>query len=338
MRIFVTGASGWIGSAVVPELIDAGHEVVGLARSDASAQAVADMGAEVLRGDLTDTDVLREGAAGSDGVIHLAFLVPSVTEAATQADANAIDTFIAALAGTGKPMLISGATLVTPGRPSTERDQLVAQGLIAARIRNMQTALAATDRDIRVALVMLPRSVHGQGERHGFIPRLIALARSKGVSGYIGDGATRWPAVHVKDAAHLYRLAIEQAPAGSVLNAVGDEGVRTREIAEAIGRKLNLPARSLPAEEFEGMLVPLLTRDMPASSTITRELLGWQPTNPSLIQDIEDDHYFSQRHDLLHRDPQSCSWRTDLRTLGTAGSLEQGKPAEHPQHREVDKS
>jgi nucleoside-diphosphate-sugar epimerase len=293
MRIFVTGASGWIGSAVVPELINAGHQVLGLARSDAAAQAVTDMGAEALRGELTDSGVLREGAAGSDGVIHLAFVVPSATEAATQTDASAIETFIAALAGSGKPMLISGATLVTPGRPATERDQLVAQGPIAARIRNMQTALAATEQDIRVALVMLPRSVHGEGERHGFIPRLIALARSKGVSGYIGDGAIRWPAVHVKDAAHLYRLAIEQAPAGSVLHAVGDEGVPTREIAEAIGRQLSLPARSLPAEEFDGMLVPLLSRDMPASSTITQQLLDWKPTHPSLIDDISQGHYFN---------------------------------------------
>lgn len=293
MRIFVTGASGWIGSALVPELISAGHQVLGLARSDASAKAVAGMGAEVLRGDLNDTDVLRAGTLDSDGVIHLAFVVPSVTEAATRTDANAIETFTAGLAGSGKPLVISGATLVTPGRPATERDELIAAGPIAARITNMRAALAAADSGVRSCLVMLPRSVHGQGERHGFIPRLIAAARAKGVSGYIGDGTSRWPAVHVKDAASLYRLAIEQAPAGAVLNAVGDEGVPVREIAEAIGRKLNLPARSLPAEEFGGMLVPLLSRDMPASSTITQELLGWQPTHPGLIEDIEQGHYFT---------------------------------------------
>jgi nucleoside-diphosphate-sugar epimerase len=293
MRIFVTGASGWIGSAVVPELISAGHQVLGLARSDASAKAVADMGAEVLRGDLNDTGVLHAGALDSDGVIHLAFVVPSVTEAATRTDATAIETFAAGLAGSGKPMLISGATLVTPGRPSTERDTLIAQGPIAARIRNMQAALAAAERDVRAALVMLPRSVHGEGERHGFVPQLIATARAKGVCGYIGDGTSRWPAVHVKDAASLYRLAVEQAPAGAVLNAVGDEGVPTREIAEAIGRHLNLPTRSLPAEVFGGMLVHLLSTDMPASSAITQELLGWKPTHPSLIEDIERGHYFS---------------------------------------------
>jgi nucleoside-diphosphate-sugar epimerase len=292
MRIFVTGASGWIGSAVVPELISAGHQVLGLARSDASARVIADMGADVLRGDLTDTDVLRVGALDSDGVIHLAFIVPSVTEAATRTDAKAIETFVTSLAGSGKPLLISGATIVTPGRPSTERDELIAAGPVAARISNMQAALAAAERDVRACLVMLPRSVHGQGERHGFIPQLIAMAGAKGVAGYIGDGASRWPAVHVKDAATLYRLAVEQAPAGSVLNAVGDEGVPVREIAEAIGRNLNLPAKSLPAGEYDGMLVRLLSTDMPASSTITQELLGWKPTHPGLIEDIEQGHYF----------------------------------------------
>ena len=292
MRIFVTGASGWIGSAVVPELIGAGHEVLGLARSDAAAKAVAGLGAEVLRGDLNETDVLRAGALDSDGVIHLAFVVPSVTEAATRTDAAAIGTFVASLAGSGKPLVISGATLVTPGRPATERDELVARGPVAARISNMRTALAAAERGVRPCLVMLPRSVHGRGDRHGFIPQLIAMARAKGVSGYIGDGASRWPAVHLKDAATLYRLAVEQAPAASVLNAVGDEGVPVREIAEAIGQRLNLPARSLPAGEYEGMMVPLLSTDMPASSAITQELLGWKPTHPGLIEDIEQGHYF----------------------------------------------
>jgi len=293
MRIFVTGASGWIGSAVVPELIRAGHQVLGLARSDASAQAVADMGAEVLRGDLNDTAVLRAGILDSDGVIHLAFVVPSMSEAATRTDAAAIETFVTGLAGSGKPLVISGATLVTPGRPATERDELIAAGPIAARITNMRAGLAGADRGVRSGLVMLPRSVHGRGDRHGFVPQLIALARATGVSGYLGDGTSRWPAVHVQDAASLYRLAIERAPAGAVLNAVGDEGVPVREIAEAIGRHLNLPARSRPAGEFGGMPVPLLSTDMPASSTITRELLGWQPTHPGLIEDIEQGHYFT---------------------------------------------
>jgi nucleoside-diphosphate-sugar epimerase len=286
MRIFVTGASGWIGSALVPELIGAGHQVLGLARSDASAEAVTAMGAEVLRGDLNDTGALRTGTLDSDGVIHLAFDNDS-------ADAQAMETFTAALAGSGKPLVISGATIVTPGRPSTEGDELIARGPIAARITNMRAALAASERGVRSCLVMLPRSVHGQGERHGFIPQLIALARAKGIAGYIGDGTSRWPAVHVKDAATLYRLAVEQAPAAAVLNAVGDEGVPVREIAEAIGRNLNLPARSLPAEEYSGILVPLLSRDQAASSTVTQEILGWKPTHPGLIEDIEQGHYFA---------------------------------------------
>jgi nucleoside-diphosphate-sugar epimerase len=293
MRIFVTGGSGWIGSALVPELINAGHQVLALARSDASAKVVVDMGAEVLHGDLDTIDVLRSGALDSDGVIHLAFVVPSVSEVATQTDAKAIETFATSLAGSGKPLVISGGTLVRPGRPATERDELIAAGPIAARISNMQAALATAERDVRACLVMLPRSVHGEGDRHGFIPQLIAVARSKGVSGYIGDGASRWPAVHVKDAATLYRLAVERAPAGAVLNAVGDEGVPVREIAEAIGRRLHLPVKSLPPAAYEGMLVHLLSTDMPASSTITRQLLDWKPTHPGLIEDIEQGHYFS---------------------------------------------
>jgi nucleoside-diphosphate-sugar epimerase len=293
MRVFVTGASGWIGSAVVPELIGAGHQVIGLARTDASVKAVADMGADVLRGALNESGILRTGALNSDGVIHLAYEHSrNGVEAAAQTDARAVETFAASLADSGKPLVISGATNVTPGRPATERDELIAQGPIAARISNMQAALAATERGVRSSVVMLPRSVHGQGDRHGFIPQLIAIARAKGVSGYIGDGTSRWPAVHVKDAATLYRLAVEQAPAGAVLNAVGDEGVPVREIAEAIGRHLNLPANPLPAEEYEGILVPLLSRDQPASSAITQELLGWKPTHPGLIEDIEQGHYF----------------------------------------------
>jgi nucleoside-diphosphate-sugar epimerase len=292
MRIFVTGASGWIGSAVVPELIAAGHQVLGLARSDATAQAVADMGADVLRGDLNDPDVLRAGALDSDGVIHLAYEHARGQVGGAQTDAKAVETFATVLAGSARPLVISGATLVTPGRPATERDELIAQGPVAARIANLQTALAAAERGVRSCLVMLPRSVHGEGERHGFIPQLVSRARAEGVSGYVGDGTNRWPAVHVKDAATLYRLAVEQAPAGGVLHAVGDEGVAVREIAEAIGRHLNLPARSLPAEEFVAPLSALLGTDMPASSALTQQLLGWKPTHPGLIEDIEQGHYF----------------------------------------------
>ena len=293
MRVFVTGASGWSGSAVVPELINAGHQVLGLARSDTAATAIADMGAEVLRGDLNDIGALRAGALDSDAVIHLAFVVPSVSEVATRTDAAAIETFATSVAGSARPLVISGGTLVTPGRVATERDELVAAGPIADRITNMKAALAAADRGVRSCLVMLPRSVHGEGERHGFIPQLIAMARAKGVSGYIDEGTSRWPAVHVKDAASLYRLAVEQAHAGAVFNAVGDEGVSIREIAEAIGRHLDLPAKSLPAQEYEGMFRRLLSTDMPASSAITQQVLGWKPTHPGLIEDLEQGHYFS---------------------------------------------
>lgn len=198
MRIFVTGASGWIGSALVPELVSAGHQVLGLARSSATAECIADMGAQVLRGDLDDTDVLRDGALNSDGIIHLAFRVPSVSEAATRTDAMVIETFVKALAGSGKPMLITGGTLVTPGRAATEHDELIAVGPISARITNMKAALAAAQNGVRSCLVMLPRSVHGQGDCRGFVPQLIAIAKAKGVSGYVGDGSNRWPAVHVK--------------------------------------------------------------------------------------------------------------------------------------------
>ncbi|GAA0423535.1 SDR family oxidoreductase [Leifsonia naganoensis] len=292
MRIFVTGASGWIGSSVVPELIGAGHSVVGLARSDAAASAVAHFGAAVVRGTLSDRDVLRSAAVSSDAVIHLAYDHGLGQIGGAPIDAEAIDTFTAVLEGTGKALLITGATLAVPGRVATEHDELVPRGPIAARIENMRTALTAADRGVRVGLVMIPRSVHGQGERHGFIPQLVARARDAGVSAYVGDGSARWPAVHVKDAAALYRLAIEKAPAGSILNAVGDEGVTVKDIAEAIGRGLDLPVESRPAEEFGMPFSALFSQDMPASSAATQHLLGWTPTHAGLIEDIDLGHYF----------------------------------------------
>lgn len=292
MRIFVTGASGWIGSALVPELVAAGHQVTGLARSESSAAAVCSMGAEVLRGDLTDTGVLRSGALDSDGVIHLAYRHDLGQAAGAEADAGAIAAFADALAGSEKPMVISGATLMVAGRSTTERDELIAQGPIAARIINMQHALKASAAGVRSSVVMLPRCVHGEGERHGFIPQLIARARAEGVSGYIGRGTNRWPAVHVKDAATLYRLAVEKAPAGTILHAVSDEGVAVRDIATTIGRHLNVPTQPLPAENFKPPLFPLLTLDMPATSTITQQLLNWNPTHPRLIADLQQGHYF----------------------------------------------
>lgn len=292
MLVFVTGASGWIGSAVVPELLGAGHRVLGLARSDASARTVAGLGADVVRGDLNQVDVLGAAAREADGVIHLAYDHSMGQGGAAHIDAAVIAALTAALAGSGKPMVVSGATLTKPGGVATERDELVAAGPIAARITNLRAALAASERDVRAALVMLPRSVHGEGERHGFVPQLIARARAEGVSAYVGEGLTRWPAVHVRDAALLYRLAVEHAPAGSVLHAVGDGGVPTRDIAEAIGRGLDLPARPVPVEEFGMPLAALLSTDMPASSELTQRLLGWKPTHPGLIEDIVAGHYF----------------------------------------------
>ena len=292
MRVFVTGASGWIGSAVVPELLGAGHQVLGLARSDASAAAIAAAGAEVLRGGLDDLDTLRAGAAGSDGVIHLAFIHDFADFAASvAADRRAIETMGAALEGSGKPLVIASGTPALPGRVATERDESAPGSPVAGRMENAKAALGMAARGVRSSVVGLPRTVHGDGDRHGFIARMIGFARDKGVSGYVGDGTNRWPAVHVLDAGTLFRLAVEQAPAGSRLHAVGDEGVPILDIAEVIGRHLNVPAASVPAEEF-GFLGYVLSVDQPASATLTRELLGWRPVQPGLIEDMDKGHYF----------------------------------------------
>ena len=295
MRVFVTGASGWIGTAVVPELIGAGHQVLGLARSDSPAAAIAAAGAEVLRGDLDDLGTLRAGAAGSDGVIHLAFIHEFTdVEASVRADRRAIETMGAVLEGSGRPLVIASGTPAVPGRVATERDALPSSmgGPLAGRFATAQATVDMAARGIRSSVVGLPRTVHGDGDRHGFIARLVAMARDKGVSGYVGDGSNRWPAVHVLDAAHLFRLAVEQAPAGSRLHAVGDEGVPTRDIAEVIGRHLAVPTASAPAEDF-GFLGQILAVDQPASAALTRELLGWRPVQPGLIEDLDKGHYFS---------------------------------------------
>ncbi|MEU4119172.1 SDR family oxidoreductase [Kitasatospora sp. NPDC028055] len=291
MRVFVTGASGWIGSAVLPELIGAGHRVTGLARSDASAATVAAAGAEVLRGDLDDLDALRAGAAGADAVIHLAFVHDFTDfDASIRTDARAAEALGGALEGSGKPLVVAHGTPAAPGRVATEHDRSVPGGLGAGRDHNARAVLAMAERGLRPSVVRLPRTVHGEGD-HGFIAGLIATARAKGVSGYVGDGSQRWPAVHVRDAARLFRLAAEQAPTGSVLHAVGDEGVPIRAVAEVISRHLGLPTASAPAEDF-GFLGAILAVDQPASSTLTRDLLDWHPTHPGLLEDLDAGHYF----------------------------------------------
>jgi len=273
MRVFVTGATGYIGSAVVRELIGAGHTVVGLTRSDKGAEALKEAGAEVHRGTLDDLDSLRAAAAAVDGVIHLAFGHGSDFAAALTTDLRAVETMGTALEGTGKPF-------VTTAHLNGEASD------------NAVLALAG----VRSSVVSLSLSVHDEDDKGGFMPRLITIARAKGVSAYIGDGSNRWPAVHRLDAARLYRLALESAPAGSRLDGVGDEGVPFRDIASVIGRHLNLPVVSISREEadahFGSFLGTVAAVDRPRSSALTQELLGWRPVHPRLLSDLEE-HYFN---------------------------------------------
>lgn len=302
MRVFVTGASGWIGSALVPELLDAGHQVVGLARSDASATALEAAGAEVVRGSLDDLDVLRETAAGADGVVHLAFFhelafAGNYDEAAAL-DRRAVDAFGDALAGSDRPLVVaSGLVGVVPGRVATEADLDAYEHLPAgprARHATALATLALASRGVRASALRLPPTVHGDGDP-GFITLLTAVARERGFSGYVDDGSARWPATHRSDAAHLFRLALEQAPAGSMLHCAAEEGIRVREVAEAIAEGTGLPAAPVPmaeAMDHFGWVGPLLALDSPASDTATRELLGWVPKGPGLIEDLKAGHYF----------------------------------------------
>jgi nucleoside-diphosphate-sugar epimerase len=311
MRVFVTGASGWVGRGLVPELIAAGHEVTGLARSDAAAKALQAAGAEARRGSLDDLGTLREAAAASDGVVHLAFkhdiAFSGDFAGATAADRAAIETFGEALAGTGKPLVIASGILgvlgLPPGVTATERDGLApAAGdrevpISGAndRMANAHYTSALAGRGVRSSIVRLPPSTHGNGD-NGFIPAAIGFARQKGAAAYVGDGANRWPTVHRDDAARLFRLALESAPAGSVLHAVGDEGVPIREVAGVFAARLGIPAVSVTPEEageYVGFLGGFWGFDGPASSRITRDLLGWEPTRPGLIADLEEGHYFA---------------------------------------------
>jgi nucleoside-diphosphate-sugar epimerase len=301
MRLFVTGASGHIGSAVVPDLLAAGHTVVGLARSDESARALSAVGVEVRRGSLDDLDGLGKAAADAEGVIHLAFK-HELTYAgefarAAESDLRAVEAIGAALEGSGKPFAITSGTallaMAAPGRRGFETDVLPR----GPRVDSENAVIAMAARGVRSSVVRLPPTVHGSLDRHGFVPTLIAMARKNGASVYVGDGTNCWPAVHTLDAARLYRLAVESAPGGTRLHAVAEEGVPFRQIAEAIGRGLRLPATSVSPDEaarYLGFLGTFAQVDNPSSSVATRALLKWEPAHAGLLADLADRHYFER--------------------------------------------
>ncbi|MFE2376273.1 SDR family oxidoreductase [Streptomyces sp. NPDC059398] len=290
MRVFVTGGTGLIGAAVVAELLANGHTVLALARSDASARAVEAAGAEPLRGSLADLDVLRSGAAQSDGVIHLAFAndfsSPEAVAKAVAEEGTAIAAIGEELVGSDRPFVTVSGTPQAPGRAATEADPTVTEGPVGGRGRAVTAALGLAPRGVRSSAVRLPRTVHHRGEG-GFAGMLTGIARQTGVSGYPGDGAQRWPAVHALDAAVLFRLALERAEGGTAWHAVADEGDRVRDIAAVIGRRLGLPVESVPPVTY-GPLGQIFESDQPASSAHTRQTLGWEPTHPSLLEDLEN--------------------------------------------------
>lgn len=290
MHVFVTGGTGTVGSAVVAELLGHDHTVLALARSDRSALAVKEAGAEVLRGGLADLDVLRAGAARSDGVIHLAFGSDySSAEAVTRSVAKesaALAVLGQELLGSGRPIVTVSGTPWVPGRASTEADPVPTDGLVGGRGRSVTALLDLAAHGVRSTAVRLPRTVHHEGQG-GFAGLLTDLARRSGVSGYPGDGTQRWPAVHALDAAVLFRLALESAPAGTAWHAVADEGDMVRDIATVIGRRLGLPVRSVPQEEL-GPFAAIFATDQPSSSAHTRAALGWRPTHPGLLDDLEN--------------------------------------------------
>ena len=311
MRVFVTGGTGHSGSYIIPELIAAGHEVTGLARSDAAAAALSALGATVRRGDLQDLDGLKAAAADSDGVVHVAHrqdLLPSGgVHAVATAEVPIMLAYGEALAGTGKPLVAAGS-IGSPGqgvlgRPATEEDPALPggdehKGTLRARNVVETTVIGLAEQGVRSSVVRIANIAHGTSDRAGFLPTLIALAREKGVAGYPGDGANLWNAVHISDVASVFRLALEKGPAGRYWHAVGDEGIAFREIAEAIGHRLGVPAVSIPEDElmmpgYFGFLANVVTQNYPASNLITRRDLGWEPVQPGLLAGLDNGHYFS---------------------------------------------
>ncbi len=319
MRVFITGATGFIGSAIVQELLGAGHEVTGLARSDASAKSLTAAGARVHRGSIEDLDSLRRGAADADGAIHTAFfhelsqiplstragimlggspggIVGRFLSATVKADRCAIETLGQALAGRDCPLVAAFGTMaMKPGQLATEDDAFDPHSVGGPRGESENVMIEMASQGVRTSIIRLPPIVHGDGDRAGFAPRLIGIARKKGVSAYIGDGRNRWPSVHRLDVAHLFRLALEKGVAGSRYHAVADEGVLVRDIAEVMGRRLNVPVESKSPKEASkhfSWLAALLGVDNPASSQLTQERLGWRPTQPELLADVDRASYF----------------------------------------------
>ena len=290
MHVFVTGGTGTIGTAVVAELLGNGHTVLALARSDSSEQTLKDAGTEVLRGGLADLDVLRSGAAQSDGVISLAFgrdySSPDALAASITEESAAMATLGEALIGSDRPIVTVSGTPWVAGRASTEADPVPTDGPVGGRGRSQIALLDLASRGVRATAVRMPRTVHNEG-KGGFAGLLTDQARRTGVSGYPGDGTQRWPAVHALDAAVLFRLALELALAGTAWHAVADEGDAVRDIATVIGRRLSLPVEAVPEENF-GPFGAIFAMDQPASSAHTREALGWEPTHPSLLDDLEN--------------------------------------------------
>jgi nucleoside-diphosphate-sugar epimerase len=290
MHVFVTGGTGTIGSAVVAELLGSGHTVLALARSDSSEQSLKSAGAEVLRGEIADLEVLRAGAAQSEGVISLAFSPdyssPEGLAAAVTEESAAMAALGEELIGSDRPIVTVSGTPWAAGRASTESDPLPLDGPVGGRGRSVNALLALASRGVRVTAVRMPRTVHNEG-KGGFAGLLADQARRAGVVGYPGDGTQRWPAVHALDAAVLFRLALESAPAGTTWHAVADEGDPVRDIATVIGRRLGLTVQPVPQENF-GPFGPIFAMDQPASSAHTRDVLGWQPTHASLLEDLEN--------------------------------------------------